>query len=197
MLDEHQETEATVCISRDITEQAIAEERIWHNAHHDLLTGLPNRRLFLDRLEQELKHAKRSSLPLAVLFMDLDGFKEVNDSLGHDAGDRLLSDVAGRLTGCVRRDDTVARLGGDEFTVILTGAKQREDVESLAQTIIDALAMPFDIGQQATSITVSIGIAFYPQDASSPVTLLEAADQAMYKAKKSHASRMFFYDAFD
>ena len=89
VLDEHRNTEATVCISRDITKQALAEEKIWHNAHHDLLTGLPNRRLFLDRLEQEVKHAKRSSLPLSVLFMDLDGFKEVNDSFGHEAGDRF------------------------------------------------------------------------------------------------------------
>jgi diguanylate cyclase (GGDEF)-like protein/PAS domain S-box-containing protein len=197
VLDGDRNTEATVCISRDITEQALAEEKIWHNAHHDLLTGLPNRRLFLDRLEQEVKHAKRSSLPLAVLFMDLDGFKEVNDSLGHEAGDRLLSDVAERLTDCVREDDTVARLGGDEFTVILTGAKQRKDVELVARTIIDALAMPFHIAQQPVKITVSIGIAFYPQDASSPVALLEAADQAMYKAKKSGSNRMCYYETSD
>ena len=197
VLDEHGKTEATVCISRDITEQALAEEKIWHNAHHDPLTGLPNRRLFLDRLEQEVKHAKRSSLPLSVLFMDLDGFKEVNDSLGHEAGDRLLSDVAERLTACVREGDTVARLGGDEVTVCLTAAKQREDVERVAQSIIDALAMPFRIAQQHVQISVSIGIALYPQDASSPVALLEAADQAMYKAKKSDSNRMCFYDTSD
>jgi len=197
VLDEHGNTEATVCISRDITEQALAEEKIWHNAHHDPLTGLPNRRLFLDRLEQEVKRANRSSLPLSILFMDLDGFKEVNDSLGHEAGDRLLSDVAERLTDCVREDDTVARLGGDEFTVILTGAKEREDVERVAQTIIDALAMPFHIAQQSVQISVSIGITLYPQDASSPDALLEAADQAMYKAKKSDSNRMCFYDTSD
>jgi PAS domain S-box-containing protein len=125
VLDGHQKNEATVCIFRDVTERALAEEKIWYNAHHDLLTGLPNRRLFLDRLEQEVKHAKRSSLPLAVLFMDLDGFKKVNDAFGHEAGDRLLSEVTERLTNRVREEDTVARLGGDEFTVILTGAKQR------------------------------------------------------------------------
>ena len=197
VLDENGNTEATVCISRDITEQALAEEKIWHNAHHDLLTGLPNRRLFLDRLEQEVKHAKRNDLPLSVLFMDLDGFKEVNDSLGHEAGDRLLSDVAERLTDCVREDDTVARLGGDEFTVILTGANQREDVERVAQTIIDAIEMPFHIAQQPVQISVSIGITLYPQDASSPVALLEAADQAMYKAKKAGPNRMCFYETSD
>lgn len=107
VLDEYQFTEATVCITRDITEQTIAEEKIWHNAHHDLLTGLPNRRLFLDRLEQEIKHVNRSSLPLSLLFMDLDGFKAVNDSFGHESGDRLLIDVAKRLTGCVRDEYTL------------------------------------------------------------------------------------------
>lgn len=112
VLNDDQNTEATVCITRDITEQAIAEEKIWHNAHHDLLTELPNRRLFMDRLEQAVKHATRNSSPLAVLFMDLDGFKEVNDTLGHEAGDQVLKLVAERLTGCVRKDDTVARLGG-------------------------------------------------------------------------------------
>jgi len=197
VLDEHQRTETTICILRDITEQALAEEKIWHAAHHDLLTGLPNRRLFLDRLEQGVKQSTRSSLPLAVLFMDLDGFKDVNDSLGHEAGDRLLTDVAARLTDCVRTEDTVARLGGDEFTVILTGAKQRKDVELVAQNIIDALAMPFHIAQQPVQISVSIGITLYPQDASSPVALLEAADQAMYKAKKSGSNRMCFYETSD
>jgi diguanylate cyclase (GGDEF)-like protein len=136
----------------------------------------------------------RSSLPLAVLFMDLDGFKEVNDSLGHEAGDRLLSEVARRLTDCVRADDTVARLGGDEFTVILSGAKQREDIELVARTIIDALAMPFLIAQQSIKISVSIGITLYPQDASSAVALLEIADQAMYRAKKSGSNRMCFFN---
>nr|WP_290696387.1 diguanylate cyclase [Halomonas sp. UBA3074] len=194
VLDEQQDTEAMVCISRDITEQAIAEEKVWHNAHYDLLTGLPNRRLFLDRLEQEIKHSKRRSQPLALLFMDLDGFKEVNDSLGHEAGDRILSNVAERLAGCVRANDTVARLGGDEFTVLLTGAEQRQDVEHVAQAIIDALAMPFHIGQQRIQISVSIGVAFYPKAASTPDSLLEAADKAMYKAKKAGSNQMCFQD---
>ena len=193
VLDEHRHTEATVCISRDITEQALAEEEVWHNAHHDLLTGLPNRRLLLDRLEQEVKHAKRNGMPVAVLFMDLDGFKEVNDSLGHEAGDRLLADVAERLTGSVREDDTVARFGGDEFTLIVTGAKQLTDIELVAQTIIDALAMPFDIVNESVQISVSIGISLYPQDAATPVALLETADRAMYMAKKSGSNRMCFY----
>ncbi|MGM0632360.1 MAG: diguanylate cyclase domain-containing protein [Pseudomonadota bacterium] len=195
VLDEHQETEAVVCILRDVTERALAEEKIWHNAHHDLLTGLPNRRLFLDRLEQEVKHTKRSGELLALLFMDLDGFKEVNDSFGHEAGDRLLSDVAERIAECVREADTVARLGGDEFTVILTGVRQRNDIQRVAQTIIDALAMPFPISEQLVRISGSIGITLYPLDATTPDTLLRAADQAMYMAKKSGSNRVCFYDA--
>lgn len=197
VMDEDEKTEAIVCISRDVTERVLAEEKIWHNAHHDLLTGLPNRRLFLDRLDQDIKHSTRSGLPLSVLFMDLDDFKEVNDLLGHEAGDHLLSEVAERLANCVRDDDTVARLGGDEFTVILTGAKQRKDAELVAQTIIDVIAMPFQLGEHLARISASIGIAFYPHDAISPVTLLEAADQAMYKAKKSGSNRMHFYHSSD
>ncbi len=193
VLDEHQNTEATVCIFRDVTEQALAEEKVWHTAHHDPLTGLPNRRLFLDRLEQEVKHAHRNSLPLALLFMDLDGFKEVNDSLGHEAGDRVLCDVAERLVGCVREDDTVARLGGDEFTIILTGAKQPKDVDLVTRTIIDALALPFHVSTKPVEISASIGVSFYPQDASSAADLLAAADQAMFKAKNSGSNRVCFY----
>lgn len=195
VLDENERTEATVCISRDITEQAIAEEKVWHNAHHDHLTGLPNRRLFLDRLEQTVKQARRGSLPVSILFMDLDGFKEVNDSLGHEAGDRVLTVVAERLTACVREDDTVSRLGGDEFTVILAGTQQRRDVETVAQTIIDALATPFQVAQQLVRISVSIGISSYPADASSPIDLLQAADEAMYQAKNAGCNQMCFFAA--
>ncbi len=192
VLDTHQHTESLVCILRDVTERALAEERIWNSAHYDLLTGLPNRRLFLDRLEQETKHAKRSRLLLAILFMDLNGFKEVNDSLGHEVGDRLLSAVAERLTGCVRENDTVARLGGDEFTVILTGAQQRKDVERVADTITEAITTPFQIEGHSVRISVSIGISFYPEDASTPVALLQAADRAMYSVKNSHANHGCF-----
>lgn len=194
VLDEQQKTEATVCISRDITEQALAEEKIWHNAHHDLLTGLPNRRLFLDRLEQEVKHAKRSNLSLAVLFLDLDGFKEINDTLGHEAGDRVLQLVAERLTSCVREEDTVARLGGDEFTLILIGAEQQQDVEVVAQSIVDAIALPFDLEKKSVQISASIGIALFTENTISSVAMLEAADHAMYSAKKSSSNRIYFYD---
>lgn len=195
VLDERGNTEATVCISRDITAQSLAEEKTWHSAHHDLLTGLPNRRLFLDRLEQEAKHSKRSSAPFALLFMDLDGFKGVNDSLGHDMGDRLLVAVAQRLNDCVREEDTVARLGGDEFTVLLVGTSEQGDVVAVAQNIIEKLAEPFYITQETIRISVSIGITLFPQDAATPPEMLEAADKAMYKAKKSGASQMCFYQS--
>jgi diguanylate cyclase (GGDEF)-like protein/PAS domain S-box-containing protein len=190
VVDEHRHTEAAVCIIRDVTEQALAEEKVWHSAHHDPLTGLPNRRLFLDRLEQELKHAKRKRLPLSVLFMDLDGFKAVNDSFGHEAGDRLLSHVAERLVDCVREEDTVSRLGGDEFLVIITGTRQRKDADLVAKTIKDALEMPFEVAQRSVHISVSIGISFFPEDATSPDALLEAADRAMYINKNADSNQM-------
>ncbi|MFN2323138.1 MAG: diguanylate cyclase domain-containing protein [Trueperaceae bacterium] len=183
VLDEQERTEATVCILRDITEQARLEEEIWHAAHHDHLTGLPNRRYFLDRLDQEIKQAKRSGLPLSVLYMDLDGFKEVNDSLGHEAGDVVLTEVAARLADCVREADSVARHGGDEFAAIVVGAKQRDDVELVAQNIRDALALPFQVAERPVHISTSIGIATYPHDATSPGALVDAADRAMYAAK--------------
>jgi len=194
VLDEQKNTEAAICIFRDITEQALVEEQNWHSAHHDILTGLPNLRLFLDRLEQEIKHAKRRRQSLALLFLDLDGFKRINDSLGHAVGDELLSEVAKRLTDCVRESDTVARLGGDEFTIILTGTEQRKDIELVTRNIMEALAMPFLFMGQTAQISVSVGVSLYPQAASNPETLLEAADQAMYKAKKAGANRVCFYD---
>lgn len=185
VLDEERRTEANVCIMRDITEQALAEEQVWHAAHHDHLTGLPNRRHFLDRLDQEVKHAKRSNQPLFLLYVDLDGFKEVNDSFGHEAGDAVLREAAKRLLACVREEDTVARLGGDEFTVIIAGAKQRDDVELVAQHFRDALSSPFRIAERTAHLSASIGISSYPYDATSADALLDAADRAMYEAKKA------------
>lgn len=194
LLDEHDNIEAIVGISRDITERKIAEEKIWHNANYDLLTGLPNRRLFLDRLNQEIKHASRSGLPLAVLFIDLDGFKEVNDSLGHEVGDRLLCCVAKRLNTCVRKADTVARLGGDEFTVVLTSLHGSKDVGAVAQKIVDALARPFNVVANVVQISASIGITLCPQNSATPEGLLRNADQAMYAAKKSGRNQVCFFE---
>ncbi len=191
ILDEMGNCEATVCMARDITERAGAEEESRYNAYHDDLTGLPNRRLFLDRLDQEFKHAKRAKSPLAVLYIDLDGFKEINDSMGHQAGDLLLNAVAGRLTDCVREDDSVARLGGDEFTILLSGATQLRDIKIVAQSIINKLEVPFDIDGKSLRISASIGGAMIPDHALTSDGLLRAADKAMYIAKNFPGSRFY------
>jgi diguanylate cyclase (GGDEF)-like protein/PAS domain S-box-containing protein len=169
----------------DITEQKQAEERIRHVAHHDSLTGLPNRLLFNDRLGQAICLAQRDARQFALLYLDLDKFKPVNDNLGHEAGDRLLKSVAERIRKQVRESDTVARVGGDEFTVILRDISNRQDVAAVAQKIIAALSAPFRLGNhsQAVEIGTSIGIAVYPSDAQDHETLITMADTAMYSAK--------------
>jgi diguanylate cyclase (GGDEF)-like protein/PAS domain S-box-containing protein len=187
------EVEAIAGTARDVTERKQTEERIRRSATYDFLTDLPNRSLFRDRLEQEVKRAARSGLPLALFFIDLDGFKEVNDRLGHDAGDQLLQQVAQRISACVRDADTVARLGGDEFTVILGDVGKTGHVDILAQAILDALAQPFMVRNKGVHISASIGITLYPQDAQTPENLLGNADQAMYVAKNSGRNRFSFF----
>jgi diguanylate cyclase (GGDEF)-like protein/PAS domain S-box-containing protein len=173
-----------VALFYDITEQKKTEELIWLQANYDPLTELPNRRLFTDRLQQELLKAQREASVLAVLFIDLDHFKNVNDSLGHDIGDALLIEAAKRLSRCVRKSDTVARLGGDEFIIILTDLKDLcDDSSSIAQNIITSLEQPFHLDDNSLYISASIGIAVYPTDASNCEDLLRYADQAMYTSK--------------
>ncbi len=181
-------------ILRDITQRKAAEERIAHLAHHDYLTGLPNRALFLDRLELSLALAKRTHVLVAVLFMDLDGFKLVNDELGHDVGDHLLREVSNRLRKVVRSSDTVARMGGDEFTIILNNVGSRNDVSRLARNVIEVLSEPFDLNGHSCHVGASIGIAIYPSDACDKETLLRQADAAMYVAKRSGKSHFVFHD---
>lgn len=173
----------------DITEKKDAEQMIWRQANFDQLTGLPNRRMFLDRLGEEIKKSRRSGLPMALLFLDLDDFKCVNDTLGHDAGDLLLCQVADRLRECVRESDTVARLGGDEFTLILPNLTDPDHVGAIAQKILTRLSAPFMIGDDAANVTASIGIALYPADADDAESLLRKADQAMYRSKKGGHGR--------
>jgi diguanylate cyclase (GGDEF)-like protein/PAS domain S-box-containing protein len=187
VLDEHDKLEAIAGTARDISERKANEERVTRSANYDSLTGLPNRNLFHDRLEHDLKHAARTGLALALMFIDLDGFKEVNDQLGHAAGDELLRAAAVRISDCVRDTDTVARLGGDEFTVILTDVTRESHVDVLAGEILDALNTPFRLSQQSVQISGSIGIALYPQHAHQPDALVRYADLAMYVAK--HAGR--------
>jgi len=195
VLDEQGNVEAVVGTGRDISERKASEEKIIRSANYDALTGLPNRSMFRDQLAREVKRATRTGLPLALLFIDLDGFKEINDRMGHDAGDRLLQQVAERISACVRGTDTVARIGGDEFTVILTGVNKLLHVEIMAREMVDELAKPFPILDKAITISASIGITLFPQDADTLEDLINNADQAMYAAKKSGRSRFNFFTA--
>lgn len=180
-------------ILRDISKQKKAEDMIWHQANFDSLTGLPNRRMFRDRLEQEIKKSDRSGLTQAILFLDLDHFKEVNDTLGHDIGDRLLQDAAERLKRCIRVTDTVARLGGDEFVMMLSDIDDLNSIERIARDILVSLARPFEIDEETIYISASIGITLYPLDANEFDALLRNADQAMYAAKAEGRNRFSYY----
>lgn len=177
----------------DITEKKKAEELIWNHANFDHLTQLPNRRLFRDRLKQEMKMAHRANLGMALLFIDLDRFKEVNDTLGHDAGDALLVEAAKRITECVRESDTVARLGGDEFTVILSRITDTSHVERVAQNIIQRLSEPFVLNGELANSSASIGITFYPSDGLDAEQLIKNADRAMYVAKNKGRNCYGYY----
>jgi diguanylate cyclase (GGDEF)-like protein/PAS domain S-box-containing protein len=173
-------------VTTDITEHKLSEERIQHVAHHDNLTGLANRMLFNDRLKQAITLAKRNSSQIALLYLDLDKFKPVNDTFGHSVGDELLKGVGERLQRQVREYDTVARLGGDEFAVILPDLSRREYAETVARRIAAALSAPFQLGSQVQSLEIgtSIGIAVYPVDAKDMEALIKAADEDMYLAKQ-------------
>jgi diguanylate cyclase (GGDEF)-like protein len=173
-----------VALFADISQKKESDELIWKQANFDPLTGLPNRRMFYDRLNQDIKKAHRAGRPLALMFLDLDRFKEVNDTLGHDQGDALLKDTALRLNNSVRESDTVARLGGDEFIAILSELDDPGCVERIAQDILITLAKPFHIGNDIAYVSASIGITLYPEDAVTSEALLKNADQAMYAAKK-------------
>jgi len=172
-------------ILRDIAERKQADAHIAHLAYYDNLTDLPGRALFYDRLKQSITHARRDQHELALLYIDLDRFKAVNDTLGHDAGDELLKMVAARLKACVRESDTAARLGGDEFVVILPKVDGCDNVIAVADKIVDAISSKFVLAptNREVVIGVSIGIAMYPQDAEDSEELVRAADSAMYAAK--------------
>jgi diguanylate cyclase (GGDEF)-like protein len=158
-------------------------EQVTHLAHHDGLTGLPNRTLFYDRLNQAIARAKRDKESVAVLFLDLDGFKKINDTLGHASGDVLLIEAAKRIQSCVRESDTVARMGGDEFTAILCNVGNGKEI--VAQKILDTIRQPFMLADQSCSVGVSIGIAIYPDSGGNAEDLVKVADTAMYLAKDS------------
>lgn len=181
-------------VMEDITERKHLQQELQHLAHHDSLTRLPNRKIFYDRLEHALGQARRRDWNTGVMFIDLDGFKVVNDTLGHGVGDQLLQQVSARLTQCVRADDTLGRLGGDEFAVILSEFTRKQDGGLVARKIIDALAKPFQIDGREVRITASIGIAICPPDSSDAGVLLSNADAAMYAAKKLGKNNYQFFN---
>ncbi len=178
----------------DITELREKEALILKQANYDPLTGMPNRRLFFDRLELEIRKAERTHATVALLFIDLDRFKDVNDTLGHGKGDLLLIEAARRINQCVRESDTIARLGGDEFTIILTDFGESIHLERIAQDVIQALSTPFDLGNSDRGyISGSIGIALYPNDARDAESLIKHADRAMYQAKANGRRRFSYF----
>ena len=177
----------------DITERKHSEEKIRQMAFHDSLTGLPNRKLFSDRLGIALNYAKRNKKKLGIVMLDLDNFKNVNDTLGHDAGDILIKAAAERLRGTLRKGDTVARFGGDEFVLIFPNLKVIEDVIPVAQKIVDRFDTPFLIDTHQLVVTTSIGIAVYPDDGIDEEVLLKNADIAMYQAKQAGRARYQLY----
>lgn len=189
-----------VALLSDVTEKKASEERIWRQANFDGLTGLANRRMFYELLRKEMKKADRAKLPMAILFVDLDRFKEVNDTMGHDKGDLLLKQVAERLTASMRGTDLVARLGGDEFIALLGELRNPADVTRTASEILKQMSTPFDLdgdGAHIAEISSSIGIALYPQDGKDIETLMKNADQAMYGAKESGRNRFQHYASVD
>jgi len=184
-----------ISTGKDISERIESQERLHYLAHHDVLTDLPNRMLFLERLSHALTHAQRSDKTCAVLFLDLDRFKKINDTMGHDIGDRLLQTVGERLKNVVRDGDTIARLGGDEFTVLLEGITSPEDVGSISRKILKELSRPFSINHQQLYTSTSIGISLFPTDGTDANTLLKNADAAMYRAKDYGRNNYQFYSA--
>jgi diguanylate cyclase (GGDEF)-like protein/PAS domain S-box-containing protein len=195
VLNEEGAVDAIAVTARNVTDRKAVEETNWRKANYDLVTGLPNRRLFRDRLDQNVKHADRNGSSIALLFIDLDRFKETNDTFGHDAGDVLLRLAADRIRACARETDTVARFGGDEFTVILKDIRSPEHVERVAEKILKALASPFEVSSQAVSISASIGITLSPQDADAAEPLIRNADRAMYEAKSAGSNRFRFFSS--
>ncbi|GEB35655.1 EAL domain-containing protein [Brevibacillus sp. FSL K6-0770] len=194
IVDELGNVSKLLFVTRDITDRKQSEELIHHLAYHDALTDLPNRRMYTQHLSREIMQAKRFQSNLAVLFLDLDRFKDVNDSFGHDVGDLLLVEAANRLKACLRPTDVVARLGGDEFTVLLSQLADREEAAALANQIMEALQRPFILQDHSFNVSCSIGIALYPQDGDNADDLLKRADTALYTVKSRGKNGYDFFD---
>jgi diguanylate cyclase (GGDEF)-like protein/PAS domain S-box-containing protein len=191
--DENGKRAHFVCVSRDITALKRSEQQLQKLAFYDTLTKLPNRALFSDRLRVALAGAERQDQQLAVLYLDLDRFKEVNDTLGHMAGDQLLIELSGRIARCLRASDTLARMGGDEFNVLLTHVSGEAEVVAVAERILEAVDAPVRLGDQTIQVGVSIGLSIYPRDGEDANSLQKNADLAMYAAKESGRNRFCLF----
>jgi diguanylate cyclase (GGDEF)-like protein/PAS domain S-box-containing protein len=191
--DENGKITQHVAVFSDISERKRSEERMQHLAHHDALTDLPNRALFSDRLQQSLALAKRDKTHLALMFLDLDKFKPINDTFGHAVGDLLLKEVAIRLQNCVRESDTVSRIGGDEFVVLLPTVEAEQDAMLVADKILHSLVQPFELAGNSLSISVSIGLVVYPEHGDDERALTKNADIAMYHAKAGGRNNAKFF----
>jgi diguanylate cyclase (GGDEF)-like protein len=179
----------------EINDSEEAKKTIWYQANFDALTGLPNRSMFLYRLEKELQDIERTHMPLALMFLDLDHFKEINDTLGHDKGDILLQEAARRISLCVRKNDIVARLGGDEFTIIISQINSANIIDTIANAILSELSHAFKLNGELSFVSASIGITIAPTDGTQVETLVINADQAMYEAKKDGRNRYRYFKA--
>lgn len=193
VLDNKGTLETVACTARNITDHKARSEIYFRKANYDALTELPNRSLFSDRLKQNFDLAKRSGIQFALLYIDLDGFKEANDIFGHDTGDLVLQHVAERIRACVRDSDTVARLGGDEFTVIIQDVADADHARTVAESILKNLASPITIHKFTVQISASIGIALFSPGDITPEVMLKNADSAMYAAKKAGRNRLVFF----
>ena len=182
-----------ISLSLEIDKRKTTEKNLEHQAFHDSLTGLPNRALFLDRIEQGIRHASRENSFLAVLFMDLDHFKQINDSFGHSAGDSALISISNRLKSALRKTDTIARFGGDEFTILLSEFKKVEDINAIVSNLFDAIQQPLVINNTELFVTTSIGISVFPNDGTTAEILLRNADAAMYRTKEKGRNAFEFY----
>ncbi len=189
MYNDAYELQGIICVFIDVTELKNAEKKLKEMAHYDGLTGLANRNLFFQRLDHAVRDAKRHNRFFALLYLDLDKFKPINDTLGHDVGDLVLKEVANRLQKCVRSDDTVARMGGDEFIVLLSALKETEDAEGIAKKIIQKILVPFQVKNSSYNLGISIGISMFPDDGDNTEILIALADAAMYRAKNDGGNR--------
>ncbi|RKD27136.1 PAS domain S-box protein [Ammoniphilus oxalaticus] len=184
-----------VLVMRDITDRKQSEQKIYHLAYHDTLTQLPNRRLFMDRIRKEVRYAKQFQSQLAIIFLDVDRFKQINDSWGHESGDLVLTEVGKRIKQSIRSNDLLARMGGDEFTVMLTNITDMKEAEQVAKRILDSFQKPIKIGKKKHTITCSLGISFFPSDGKSAEELIKRADMALYAVKDQGRNGYLFFDS--